>query len=93
MARNPMVTRTITTTKAKVLCLDILTGESVTKEIIVPRTFKDDKHLLKAIRKEHETDTVKVVHIVESEAKSALYGMTEQKFIDCADELPPRTED
>ena len=37
-----------------------------------------------------ETDTVKAVHIVDSEEIETLYGMTEQEFIQYAKVLPPR---
>ena len=37
-----------------------------------------------------EIGRVKVVHIVESEEIETLYGMTEQKFIELAEVLPPR---
>ena len=90
MARQPMVTRTITTTKAIVMCLDIIKGEPFTKAIIVPRTYKDDEALLKKVKSVIETDDVKAVHIVSKEEIETLYGMTEQDFIENAKVLPPR---
>ena len=47
MARTPMVTRTITTTKVNVMCLDVQLGEPCNKVITVPRTYKDDEALMK----------------------------------------------
>lgn len=91
MARVPQVTRTIVTTKANVMCLDIEKGEPFNKSVIVPRTYKDDNSLLKAVKAVAESDTVKCVHIVESEQIETLYGMTEQGFIEHAKVLPPRT--
>ena len=38
MARTPMVTRTITTTKATVMCCDIEAGDTITEQISVPRS-------------------------------------------------------
>lgn len=90
MARVPMVTRTIVTTKANVMCLDVQLGEPFNKEVIVPRTYKDNETLLKKVKPMVETDTVKAVHIVESEEIETLYGMTEQEFIKNAKVLPPR---
>ena len=49
MARKPMVTRTIITTKVNVLCLDITSAESFNKVLTLPRTYKDDMKLLKAV--------------------------------------------
>ena len=90
MARVPMVTRTITATKANVMCLDVQAGEPFNKVVIVPRTHKDNEELLKRVKPLIETDTVKAVHIVDSEKFETLYGMTEQEFIQHAKVLPSR---
>ena len=86
-----MVTRTITTTKAIVMCLDIESGEPCNKSVVVPRTYKDDETLLKKVKEFIETETLKPVHIVGKEEIETLYGMTEQKFIEHAEILPLRT--
>lgn len=91
MARIPMVTRTIITTKAIVMCLDIESGEPCNKSVVVPRTYKDDETLLKKVKEDIETETLKPVHIVGKEEIETLYGMTEQEFIEHAKVLPPRT--
>ena len=91
MARVPMVTRTIITTKVKVMCLDIETGEPCNKTVVVPRTYKDDEKLLKKVKEVLETETLKPIHIVDKEEIETLYGMKEQDFIEYAEVLPPRT--
>lgn len=90
MARIPMVTRTITTTKANVMCLDIESGEPCNKSVVVPRTYKDDETLLKKVKEVLETETLKPVHIVDKEEIETLYGMTEQVFIEHAKVQPAR---
>lgn len=90
MARIPMVTRTITTTKATVLCLDIVAGEPFNYVVTLPRTYKDDKALMKQVSKVIDNDTRKAVHVVDKEEVETLYGMTEQEFINLAKQLPPR---
>lgn len=90
MARIPMVTRTITTTKAIVMCLDIESGEPCNKTVVVPRTYKDDETLLKKVKEVIETETLKSVYIVGKEDIETLYGMTEQEFIEHAKVLPQR---
>lgn len=85
-----MVTRTITTTKAIVMCLDIESGESCNKSVVVPRTYKDDETLLKKVKEVLETETLKPVHIVGKEEIETLYGMTEQDFIEHAEVQTPR---
>lgn len=91
MARTPMVTRTINTTKAKVLCLNIATSETLTVEVTAPRTYKNDSDLMKVVKPVIEKqDNIKAVHIVSTEVIECLYGMTEQEFIEKAKVLPPR---
>lgn len=91
MARVPMVTRTITTTKAIVMCVDVEAGEPFNKEVTVPRTYKDSESLLKTVKPIVETETLKAVHIVDKTEIETLYGMTEQEFIENASVLPERT--
>lgn len=90
MARIPMVTRTIQTTTANVLCLNIKEGEPFNKEVVLPRTYKDEKSMMKVVENMINTDEVKAVHIVHTEVNETLYGMTEQEFIASARVLPPR---
>ena len=91
MARKPMVTRTIVTTKANVLCLDIKSAEPFNKVVTLPRTYKDEKKLLKKVEEVVNTDEVKAVHVVDKEEVETLYGMTEQDFIENAVILDPAT--
>ena len=91
MARKPMVTRTITTTKANVLCMDIKSAEPFNKVITLPRTYKDDKTLMKRVKELVETDNIKAVHIVDKEEVETLYGMAEQEFIEKSVVLDPET--
>lgn len=91
MARKPMVTRTIVTTKVNVLCLDINTAEPFNKVVALPRTYKDEKKLLKKVEEVVNTDEVKAVHVVGKEEVETLYGMTEQDFITNATILDPTT--
>lgn len=89
MARVPMVTRTIQTTRANVMCLDIERGEPFNKEVILPRTYNDEKAMLKQAEKVINDDTVKAVHIVAFNVEETRYGMTEQQFIEVAEVIPP----
>jgi preprotein translocase subunit SecD len=84
MARKPMVTRTITTTQVNVLCLDIVAGEPFNQQVTLPRTYKEDKKLMKAIEEVVNTESVKAVHVVAKEEVETLYGMSEQDFINNA---------
>lgn len=91
MARTPMVTRTIQTTKVNALCLDIVEQKPFEREYILSGTYKDNKHLMKALETVANDDTHKVVHVKSTEIVETLYGMTEQEFISYAKVLPPRS--
>lgn len=90
MARKKMVTRTIITTEVTVLCLDIDTAEPCNKSIKLAGKFKSEQKLLQSAKNVLETDKVKVVHIVDTREEVALYGMSEDLFIEEAEVLPPR---
>lgn len=90
MARQPQVTRTITTTKANVLCLNLESEQPFTQTVILPRTYKDERSMMKRIKPMVESDTVKAVHVQSVEIEETLYGMTEQEFIETAHILPSR---
>ena len=84
MARVPMVTRTMKTTKVNVLCMDLVKAEPCNKDLTLPRTFKDDKKLFKAVEAVINSDDIKAVQIVKKKEIDTLYGMTEQEFIETA---------
>lgn len=91
MARKPMVTRTIITTKVNAMCVNLETAEVFNKEVTLPRTYKDEKKLLKAVENVVNSDKERAVQIVDSSEVETLYGMTEQNFIDSATVLDPKT--
>lgn len=91
MARVPMITRTVVTTKATVLCVNTVAEETVTQVVEVPRTYTDDSKLLKAV-KETLDHTIIPVKVISTETVETLYGMPEQQFIELAEKLPSRTK-
>ena len=92
MAREPMVTRTFQTTKVKVLVANTVTREMEEKDFTLPRTYGDDKKLMKVMEKQFGTEDCKIISIVDKEVIETLYGMTEAEFISVAKVLPPRTK-
>lgn len=84
MARKPMITRTIKTTKAVVLGMDINTSEPENRVVTLARTYPTAEKMLSAAKCAVETDSFKVVHIVSSEVVEQLYGMPEQQFVELA---------
>ena len=88
-----MVTRTIITTKATALCLNLETAEPYNETINLSGTFKSKKDVLKAFSKAYdEEDVKKAVSIVDYTEEETLYGMTEQSFLQYAKVLPKRGE-
>lgn len=91
MARAPMVTRTIATTNATLMMVDTTAGEVYNKDVVLPRTYEDDKAVLKAAKKQYEDEEHKVVQVVNTSVAETLYGMSEADFITNAKVLPPRS--
>lgn len=90
--KKPMVTRTILTTEVTVLCLDLIKAEPFNKTVILPRTYKDEKAMMKKVSAIIDNDEVKAVHVVDTKVHETLYGMTEEQFISMAEILPPRNK-
>lgn len=88
--KKPMVTRTILTTEVTVLCLDLIKAEPFNKTVTLPRTYKDEKAMMKKVSAIIDNDEVKAVHVVDTKVNETLYGMTEDQFISMAEVLPSR---
>lgn len=90
MARQRMVTRTVEVNTYTVMTCNTETAEVLNVDYSIGAiSSKDDA--MKILKKQYETDTVKLVAIVEHKTETVLYGMPEEKFIQFAKVLPPRT--
>lgn len=85
-----MVTRTVKVTEANVMCLDVERGEPFNERVTISGVFDNPEKLLKACKDVVDTESIKVVAVVEKKEIEKLYGMTEQAFISFAEILPPR---
>lgn len=93
MPRQPQVTRTIITTNVKALVVDIKDHTAKEVELVLPRTYKDEKAILKALDKSATlAENERIVSVISTDEVETLYGMSEQKFIENADILPPRAK-
>ena len=90
MARVPQVTRTIPTTIVHLLCVNTEDRSTFEQDITLPRTYKDEQKMMKAVEKVLDGEPIKAVSILGSDVKETLYGMTEAEFIQHAEVLPPR---
>ena len=90
MARIPMVTRTMHTTKATLLVVDI--DAQATDKVVVdlPRTYKDESAIIKAAESKVDSN-FKIVKVLDTEVQDILYGMEENFFFENANILPPRS--
>lgn len=91
MARVPMVTRTIPTTLVNVFCVNTEDRSTFEQSITLPRTYKDEIKMMKAVEKVLDGEPIKAVSITGYEVQETLYGMTEADFIKAATVLPPRS--
>lgn len=89
MARTPVVSRTITTFKTTVICLDVSQDKPFEKTIYLSGRLKNTE-IKQAAEKKLNSENVKVAYIKAVEAETKLYAMTEQEFIDTATVYPPR---
>ena len=91
MARTRMVTRTISVTAIEAMCVDTASAEVSIKELeLTGETFTEEK-ALKALKKEYETETFKVVAIQKMEVREEMYGLKEIDFLKVAQKLDPTT--
>lgn len=90
MRKENMVTRTMKTTEAAFLCINVESAEPFNQTISLPGTYKSDEAIEKRGREILNKDGVRMVALVSKEEKEALYGMPETDFIANAKVLPPR---
>ena len=89
MAKEKMITRTITSTKVTATVADIANNVITEHVYTVPGKLDADT-ALKPLKEQAETDNIKILRIVSTETIEKLYGMSEITFIANAVELPPR---
>lgn len=89
MARKRMVTRTITSTKAKAIVYVFEKDETQTVEYNLLGELSVNQ-ALKVIEMDHKE--VRPLKVTEVEVQKELYGMPEEKFLELADILPDRTK-
>ena len=89
MAREPRITRTIPTTRATLMCLDIETQQTEQRTVDLPRTYKNNAAVLETAKKIIETDTLKAVHVITAEIIEERYAMSEIDFIRGAEKIKP----
>ena len=90
MARTRMVTRTVEVNTYSVMTCNTETAEVRTIDFkvgVIPQSIEPMKYL----KKQYETETLKLCAITSHTVETILYGMPEDEFIKNATVLPPRT--
>lgn len=82
MARVKNITRTLKITQATALMLNVETAEPYNETFNLEGTYKNDDAILKALKKEYEDETCKIVHIVDTDVITKKLSMPVQTFID-----------
>lgn len=86
MPRKPVVTRTLTTTKATVLAVDAFNESLVEKTVILPRTYRDAEAIKRAIeRLRLLPEPLIVSKVKEFSVETGRYSMPEERFLEHAD--------
>ena len=86
-----MVTRTINVTIVDAICMNIETVETSIRSLELTGETYNASTALKALKKEYETDTFKVVAVSNLKTEERMFGMKETDFIRLALELDPET--
>lgn len=79
--RKPIVSRTIRTTKATLLCASVSKRETFEQVVTVPRTYEKEADLLKAVNAVVTDPDTKVCAVLNTVVEETLYGMSEADFI------------
>lgn len=86
MARKPMVTRTMISTKVNVLIVNTNEKNTEEREVRIPRKQVDEKKILKAVQ-DQLPEYEKAVSVVSTSFEECRYGMDEAEFLIYAKKL------
>lgn len=94
MSRKPMVTRAIITTTATILCLNKETGETPTRVVNLPRSYKNEQEILEAARPiVEEEENLRAVFVTGTVQNVQRYGMSESDFIKYAKPIIKKSDE
>lgn len=85
-----MVTRTVVITSGTAVAINVNDLTPTTIPFKLPGEFKSPEHIMKNLKPLDQG--FKVIAVRDIEKKEVRYGMTEEKFIANAQELPPLPE-
>nr|DAW58777.1 MAG TPA: hypothetical protein [Caudoviricetes sp.] len=84
--RIPVITRTITTTRVELICLNVESGKTESVFMTFTREPKDD-YILNKAKLVYENDNYKVVYIANKVVSTDKYSMYESEFVEKAKKI------
>lgn len=90
MARERMVTRTVEVNTFEVMTVNVETADVQILEFKLGGEYDKKKDALTLLKKQYETETLKLVNITNHSVETVLYGMPERMFMELSEVLPPR---
>lgn len=85
--RKPMVSRSFRTAIITCNVLNLSTQTACKRDFVLPRMPASEKKLLATLKSVYDTDTEKIVHVLNCQYEKALYGMSEFEFLSHAHKL------
>lgn len=80
MKKEKLITRTITTTTATVMCLDVLSAEVKVENFTLTGRYENNPDFIADLREKYDTDSLKLVSVQAVRTETHLRGMTEHDF-------------
>lgn len=91
MAKEAKITRTMKTTEVTAVAVNLTTRECFTTVHTLPRTYKDNKEILKVVKANFDTDEINHIDIESVKVIEKRYGLAESKFLEVAEEIPVKS--
>ena len=86
MARERVVSRTVSTRICTVMCADLSSNSVKQIELEISATIPENQ-LVKALQKQYNTNTLMVLNVVSSTVQEQIYAMPEEQFIKLAKKM------
>lgn len=77
-----MVTRTMTVTEYRAMCVDTNIEQVIFKQGEIPGEYASKADLLKHLKTLYESDEIKYVNVITAQITTQKRGMSEQEFFD-----------
>ena len=89
--RKPIISRTMTVTNVRALCVHLSTQETFEYTATLPRSYPTREKLEKAVRKLVDSDETRFCYVMEANEEKILYAMREEDFLANAKKVTDRS--